>query len=152
MTLRSGVRIGTLCCRVPERRDKSSYGREARRGPSSRRSIRAHSQDLRDCSLRGRVGGLFGRSLRGTNPRSSGPSARFHGPTSAHAHGPSTQLGHKRICAHGDGSGDLAPNYSGYIPPLRGSYTNLNRPVQASAQSSKDRWIRTRTPEGPHLK
>jgi len=50
----------------------------------------------------------------------------------------------------GDGTGNLAPNYSGYIPPLRASYANLNRPVQASAQSSKGRSIRTRTPA--HLK
>jgi len=45
----------------------------------------------------------------------------------------------------GDGSGDLAPNYSGYITPLSGSSANLGRSLQVSAQNSKTTSIRTRT-------
>jgi hypothetical protein len=52
----------------------------------------------------------------------------------------------------GDGSGDLAPNYAGYIPSLGGAYANLGRQFQVSAQYSKGRSIHKRTPEHRHLK
>jgi hypothetical protein len=50
----------------------------------------------------------------------------------------------------GDGNGDLAPNYSGYVPRLTSA--NLGLQFQVPAQDSNHRSILTRAPEHPALK